>query len=268
MALLWLGKPKNGRADVRQGCGVKGEARIQGAAAREGVCYRRAAGSARAYRAAGHRAGRQAARARAGRGSSACRARASARFSVRWRDAASSSAFLTAAPSSRGWTSEQAFNLYDVRAVLEGLCVRLATQNVPTETWQEFVDLFGAPMDELVKVSDFDALSRRATSASAAASSNARATPSRPRCSTASTRRPTSSSAASSSCRAARRLASREHRATVAAMRAGECGGGRAAEARQPARAPRNTCAASRSTCCDERRAGGRDQREGHRWAR
>ena len=51
---------------------------------------------------------------------------------------------------------DQAFNLYDVRAVLEGLCVRQATQNVPNEAWQEFVDLFGAPMEEFVKVGDFD----------------------------------------------------------------------------------------------------------------
>jgi len=51
---------------------------------------------------------------------------------------------------------DQAFNLYDVRAVLEGLCVRQATQNVPNEEWQEFVDLFGAPMEELVKAGDFD----------------------------------------------------------------------------------------------------------------
>ena len=50
----------------------------------------------------------------------------------------------------------QAFNLYDVRAVLEGLCVRQATQNVPPETWQQFVDLFGAPMDGYVQASDFD----------------------------------------------------------------------------------------------------------------
>jgi DNA-binding GntR family transcriptional regulator len=50
----------------------------------------------------------------------------------------------------------QAFNLYDARAVLEGLCVRQATLNVPTETWQEFVDLFGAPMDSYVQASDFD----------------------------------------------------------------------------------------------------------------
>ncbi len=51
----------------------------------------------------------------------------------------------------------QAFNLYDVRAVLEGLCVRQATQNMPPETWQEFVDLFGAPMDKFVEAGDFDA---------------------------------------------------------------------------------------------------------------
>jgi DNA-binding GntR family transcriptional regulator len=52
---------------------------------------------------------------------------------------------------------DQAFNLYDARAVLEGLCVRQATQNVPPETWQEFVDLFGAPMDGYVQAGDFDA---------------------------------------------------------------------------------------------------------------
>jgi DNA-binding GntR family transcriptional regulator len=52
---------------------------------------------------------------------------------------------------------EQVFHLYDVRAVLEGLCVRSATQNAPSETWQEFVDLFGTPMDAFVKAGDFDA---------------------------------------------------------------------------------------------------------------
>lgn len=51
---------------------------------------------------------------------------------------------------------DQVFHLYDVRAVLEGLCVRSATENVPPETWQEFVDLFGAPMDAFVKAGDFD----------------------------------------------------------------------------------------------------------------
>ena len=52
---------------------------------------------------------------------------------------------------------DHVFNLYDVREVLEGLCVRSATENVAPETWQEFVELFGAPMDEFVKRGDFDA---------------------------------------------------------------------------------------------------------------
>ena len=86
---------------------------------------------------------------------------------------------------------DQVFQLYDVRAVLEGLCVRLATQNAPPETWQEFVELFGAPMDGFVQGRRLRLLHRRATSASAAASSSARAIPWPRRCSTASTRRPT-----------------------------------------------------------------------------
>jgi DNA-binding GntR family transcriptional regulator len=51
---------------------------------------------------------------------------------------------------------DQVFQLYDVRAVLEGLCVRSATENVPPETWQEFVELFGAPMDAYIEAADFD----------------------------------------------------------------------------------------------------------------
>jgi DNA-binding GntR family transcriptional regulator len=52
---------------------------------------------------------------------------------------------------------DQVFHLYDVRAVLEGLCVRSATENAPPETWQEFVDLFGTPMETFVAAGDFDA---------------------------------------------------------------------------------------------------------------
>ena len=51
---------------------------------------------------------------------------------------------------------EHVFQLYEVRAVLEGMCVRLATQNAPPETWDEFVELFGAPMDGFVTAGDFD----------------------------------------------------------------------------------------------------------------
>jgi DNA-binding GntR family transcriptional regulator len=52
---------------------------------------------------------------------------------------------------------DHVFQLYDVRTVLEGLCVRLATENAPPETWDEFVELFGEPMEKFVKAGDFDA---------------------------------------------------------------------------------------------------------------
>lgn len=51
----------------------------------------------------------------------------------------------------------QVFCIYDVREVLEGLCVRLATQNVPPESWQDLVELFAGPMEEYVRQGDFDA---------------------------------------------------------------------------------------------------------------
>ncbi|MBX9811311.1 MAG: GntR family transcriptional regulator [Burkholderiales bacterium] len=51
----------------------------------------------------------------------------------------------------------QVFEIYDVREVLEGLCVRLATQNVPPESWQDLVELFDQPMEEHVKRGDFEA---------------------------------------------------------------------------------------------------------------
>jgi DNA-binding GntR family transcriptional regulator len=49
------------------------------------------------------------------------------------------------------------FQLYDVREVLEGLCVRLATENVPPESWQDLVDHFRGPMAKYVREGDFDA---------------------------------------------------------------------------------------------------------------
>ena len=51
---------------------------------------------------------------------------------------------------------DHVFHLYEVRAVLEGLCVRLATENAPPETWDEFVELFGEPMEGFVRAGDFD----------------------------------------------------------------------------------------------------------------
>jgi DNA-binding GntR family transcriptional regulator len=51
----------------------------------------------------------------------------------------------------------QVFHIYQVREVLEGLCVRLATENSPPESWQEMLELFQGPMTAFVEASDFDA---------------------------------------------------------------------------------------------------------------
>lgn len=51
----------------------------------------------------------------------------------------------------------QVFRIYDVREVLEGLCVRLATQNVPNESWQDLLGEFRGPMSELLRQGDLDA---------------------------------------------------------------------------------------------------------------
>jgi hypothetical protein len=34
--------------------------------------------------------------------------------------------------------------------VLEGLCFRLAVENEPPESWQDLVDLYGAPMQDII----------------------------------------------------------------------------------------------------------------------
>jgi len=49
------------------------------------------------------------------------------------------------------------FHIYDTREVLEGACVRLATLNVPNESWQDLLDLFRGPMQRYVEKNDFDA---------------------------------------------------------------------------------------------------------------
>ncbi len=51
---------------------------------------------------------------------------------------------------------ELVFKLYDVREVLEGLCARLATENVPPESWQDLVDHYNEPMANFLKTGDFD----------------------------------------------------------------------------------------------------------------
>src|SRR5262247_156820 len=53
--------------------------------------------------------------------------------------------------------SDHVFQLYDVREVLEGLCVRLATENVAPVSWQDLVEHFNGPMAGFVRDGDFDA---------------------------------------------------------------------------------------------------------------
>ena len=50
----------------------------------------------------------------------------------------------------------QIFEIYDVRELLEGLCARLAAQNVPQESWQDLVELFAGPMEDIVARGDLD----------------------------------------------------------------------------------------------------------------
>jgi DNA-binding GntR family transcriptional regulator len=48
------------------------------------------------------------------------------------------------------------FEIYDVREMLEGLCVRLAVQNTRPASWQDLVKLFGRPMEKHVRNGEFE----------------------------------------------------------------------------------------------------------------
>src|SRR3546814_3148958 len=50
---------------------------------------------------------------------------------------------------------DQVFHISDVREVLEGLCARLATQNVPTESWRALLSECSSPVEEEVKSDAF-----------------------------------------------------------------------------------------------------------------
>jgi DNA-binding GntR family transcriptional regulator len=50
----------------------------------------------------------------------------------------------------------QVFEIYAVREMLEGLCVRLAVQRVKPQAWQDLVQLFGRPMETVVKRGEFE----------------------------------------------------------------------------------------------------------------
>jgi DNA-binding GntR family transcriptional regulator len=50
----------------------------------------------------------------------------------------------------------QVFEIYDVREMLEGLCVRLAVQRAKMQSWQDLVRLFGKPMEKLIAEGRFE----------------------------------------------------------------------------------------------------------------
>ena len=50
----------------------------------------------------------------------------------------------------------QVFEIYAVREMLEGLCVRLAVERAQPQSWQDLVQLFGRPMEAIVKRGEFE----------------------------------------------------------------------------------------------------------------
>ena len=50
----------------------------------------------------------------------------------------------------------QVFEIYAVREMLEGLCVRLAVERAKPQSWQDLVQLFGRPMEAIVKHGEFE----------------------------------------------------------------------------------------------------------------
>ena len=55
------------------------------------------------------------------------------------------------------FTAEEIHETFRVREVLEGLCFRLAVENEPAGNWQDLVDLYAGPMEEIVRRGDFAA---------------------------------------------------------------------------------------------------------------
>ena len=52
---------------------------------------------------------------------------------------------------------DRIFELFEVREVLEAQMVRLATEKAPPETWDDLIELFGAPAETAVADNDLDA---------------------------------------------------------------------------------------------------------------
>ena len=70
----------------------------------------------------------------------------------------------------------QVCEIYDVREMLEGLCVRIAVERTKPQSWQDLVQLFGRPMEQLVRrgrfeeyIANLDRLRRRTIEAAGSA---------------------------------------------------------------------------------------------------
>jgi len=52
---------------------------------------------------------------------------------------------------------DEILRLFDMREVNEGLCARIAASNVAPDSWDDLVQLFGAPMEAIVESKDLHA---------------------------------------------------------------------------------------------------------------
>ncbi len=48
----------------------------------------------------------------------------------------------------------EVLRLFEMREVNEGLCARIAARNMPGESWDDLIELFGAPMQDIVERKD------------------------------------------------------------------------------------------------------------------
>ena len=55
------------------------------------------------------------------------------------------------------FTAQEIYETFNIREVLEGLCFRLAVENEPRENWQDLVDLYGSPMEGIIRRGDYKA---------------------------------------------------------------------------------------------------------------
>jgi len=54
----------------------------------------------------------------------------------------------------------EVLHLFEMREVNEGLCARIAARNAPRESWDDLIELFGAPMQDVVDRKDLHAYVR------------------------------------------------------------------------------------------------------------